>query len=82
MSYIVKDKSSSAVEDCEPPKLYYLGQTQNSISRRITEFLQNGALKDHMRKIHRKNLTRSEIVKIASYIKKSDTVKNKKYLKH
>ena len=27
-------------------------QTQNSISRRMTEHLQNGALKNHMRNIH------------------------------
>ena len=52
MSHVVY-KIDCPVEDCELPKPYYIGQTQNSISRRMTEHLQNGAMKDHMRNIHR-----------------------------
>ena len=38
-------KLNCPVEDCELLKAYYTGQTQNSISRRMTEHLLNGALK-------------------------------------
>ena len=64
------------MEDCEFPKPNYIGQIQNSINRRMTEHLPNGAMKDHMRNIHRGILTRSEIIKIvSSSIKKFDNVK-------
>ena len=51
------------VEDCELLKAYYIGQTQNSISRRMTEHLQNGVLKDYVRNSHINNLTRLELLK-------------------
>ena len=51
------------VENCELPNSNYIGQMQNSISRRMTEHLQNGAMKDHMRNIYINILTITEIVK-------------------
>ena len=36
------------MEDCEFPKSYYIGQTQDLISGRMTEHFQNGVLKDYM----------------------------------
>ena len=44
----------------------------------MTEHLQNGAMKDHMRNIHRNILTRTEIIKNVSCIKKIDNVKKQK----
>ena len=41
----------------------------------MTEPLQNGAMKDHMRNVHRNILIKSEIVKNVSCIKKFDNVK-------
>ena len=45
------------VEDCELPKPYCIGLTQNSICRRMTEHLSNGAMKDYMGNIHINILT-------------------------
>ena len=42
------------------------------------EHLQNGALKDHTRNIHRNILTRPEIEKNIYYIQKFDDVKKQK----
>ena len=64
------------MESCELPKLYYIDQTQNSINIRMTDHLQNGSIKDHM--IHRKILTKPEIVKNACCIKKFDNVQKQK----
>ena len=47
----------------------------------MTEHLQNGAMKDHMRNIHRNILTRTEIIKNVSCIKKFDNVKKQKNMK-
>ena len=47
---------------------------------RYKEHLQNGAMKDHMRIIHRNIQTRSGIVKMVSCIKKFDNVNNKKFI--
>ena len=63
-------KINCPVEDCELPKSYYISQTQNSISRIMKEHLQNGAMKDYVRNIHRNILTRLEIIKNVSCIKK------------
>ena len=80
MSHVVY-KINCPVEDCELPKPYYIGQTQNSISRRMTEHLQNGSMKDHMINSHKNILTRPEIVKNVSCVKKFDNVKKQKYMK-
>ena len=45
-----------------------IGQRQHPISRRMTEHLQNGATRDHMRNIHINILTRLEIIKNVSCI--------------
>ena len=71
-------KINCPVEDCELPKPYYIGQTQNSISRRMTEHLQNGSMKDHMINSHKNILTRPEIVKNVSCVKIFDNVKKQK----
>ena len=55
-----------------------IAQTQNSNSRRITKDLQNSAMKDHMRNIHRNILTSPKIIKNVSCIKKFDNVKKQK----
>ena len=55
-----------------------IAQTQNSNSRRITKDLQNSAMKNHMRNIHRKILTRPEITRNVSCISKFDNVKKSK----
>ena len=74
MSHVVY-RINCPVEDCELLKAYYIGQTQNSISRRMTEHLQNGAVKEHMMNKHRTILTRSDIVKNVSCIKRFNNVK-------
>ena len=74
MSYHIVHKTNCPVEDYELPKLYYIGQTQNSSSRRMTEHLQNGAMKCQKRNIHRNILTRLEIIKNVSCTKNSDNV--------
>ena len=74
MSHVVY-KINCPVEDCELLKAYYIGQTQNSISRRMTEHLQNGAVKEHMMNKHRTILTRPEIVKNVTRIKRFNKVK-------
>ena len=78
MSYVVH-KIDCPVEDCELPNPYYIGQIKISISRRITKHIQNGVAKDHIRNIHRNILTRSEIVKNVTCIKKFYNVK-KQYI--
>ena len=62
MSYVVS-KIGCPVKDYELPNPYYIGQTQNSISFRMTEYLHNGAMKDRMRNIQRNTLTKPEIIK-------------------
>ena len=69
MSHVV-NKINCPVEDCKLLKVYCTGQAQNSIIRRMTEHLQNGALKEHMMNKHRPILTRPDIVKNFSYIKR------------
>ena len=44
----------------------------------MTEHIQNGAMKDHMRNIHRNILTRKEVIKNVSYFQKFDNVKKQK----
>ena len=65
-------------EDCELLSSYYMGQTQNSISRRMTEYLKNGVMKVNMRNIHINTLTRLKIVQNVSCIKKLDQCKKAK----
>ena len=65
MSHVVY-KINCPVEVCKLPKPYYKGQSQNLIGRRMTEHLQNGAMKNHMRNIHRNILTSPEITKNVS----------------
>ena len=48
----------------------------------MIEHLQNGALKDHVRKIRRTILTSLKVVKNVSCIKKFDNVKNRRYMEH
>ena len=55
-----------------------MDQTQNSISRRMTEHLQNGALKDHVKNSHR-NILRLKLKIIC--IKKYDNIKKHKIYK-
>ena len=45
-------------EDCVLPKSYYVRQTLNTISLRLTGHLQNRAIKEHMRNCHQKILMR------------------------
>ena len=61
---------SSLREDCVLPKSYYIGQTQNTMSLRLTDHLQNGAIKDHMRNCHQKILSRKELENNAKIILK------------
>ena len=62
------------MEYYELPKPYFIDKKQSSISRRMTEHLQNGALKYHMKNRYINILTRQEIVKM-SCIKKFHNVK-------
>ena len=57
-------------EDCELPNPYYVGQTQNTVSLRLTGHLQNSAIKEHMINQHRTNLTRNQLEKNVKIIKK------------
>ena len=49
-------------------------------SRRMTEHIQNGAMKDHMRNFYRNILTRTEMNKNICCIKRFDNVKSKNYM--
>ena len=79
MSHVVY-KINWLVEDCELPKLYYIGQVKRKIQsvewQIISKMVQN--MKDHIRNIHRNVLTRSEIVENPSCIKKFDNVNKQK----
>jgi len=48
-------------EDCELQNCFYLGQTRNTISKRLTYHLQDGALKEHVSKHHHATLTRQNL---------------------
>ena len=61
---------SCPIEDCVLQKSYYVGQTQNTVSLRLTGHLQNGAIKDHVRNCHHKTLTRKELEENVKIIKK------------
>ena len=63
-------KITCPVKDCELSNPFYIGQTQNTISRRLTEHLQFGAIKDHMILKHKSNLTRNHLVDNVTYVKK------------
>ena len=77
MSHVIF-KINWSVEDCELCKPYYIGQTKNSIIKKMTKILQNGALKDHMRNNKINISTRQEIVKDVSCIKKFVNLKKQK----
>ena len=54
---------------CNALNVSYLGQTTNQLTRRITEHIANGAVKDHYNKIHNKTVTRSDIINNIRIIK-------------
>ena len=48
--------------DCKlRPNARYIGQTTTTLSRRLTMHLQSGAIANHMRDAHDRNLTRQEL---------------------
>jgi len=49
------------IEDCELQNGIYLGQTRNTLSKRLTYHLQDGAMKDHVMKYHNRTLTRQDL---------------------
>ena len=50
-------------KDCVLPKSYYVRQTQNTMSLRLTGHLQNRAIKEHMRNFHQKILKKYKKLK-------------------
>ena len=69
-----------SVEDCELSNPYCT--SQNSISRRMTEHLQNVVMKDHMRNIHRNTLTRSKIIMMSPVLRNFIIHRSIKYMKY
>lgn len=57
------------MEDCVLLNAAYVGQTRNTLSKRITYHLQDGAVKDHLSHSHKASLTRQHLEDNISVIK-------------
>lgn len=51
------------IDTCNVLQNSYIGHTTNQLTRRMTEHLSNGAVKDHFLEVHKRPLTRGDLVK-------------------
>lgn len=56
-------------EDCELPNPTYIGQTRNTLRKRLEQHTKDGAIKDHQCRYHRKEISQPEIEQCTSSIK-------------
>ena len=57
-------------EDCKPQGSSYIGHSLTTLSRRLTMHKQNGAILEHVRDVHKTDLTRENIVNNTKIIRR------------